>query len=385
MSRRCATLLAVAYGATLTGCPGPGVQDAADAVDAVDAFDGGDRADAPDAIDASETNDADAPADRPTAELDVYAPASCASPRAATAAPTFGGVGDTTNALDEQAGSCGGAGAPDEPWRLVLSAASDVSASVLALGGSRLRPMLAIRTACADASSEVACVAPGPLSAICAREIPSGEYFLIVDGDAAPAERGAYGITGRVTAVLAPSGPCSPCFVGDRVTPCDPASRCPDGTACYGLPGARVCAPPVAEVEPNDDAATAGGPFAETVLTGDFASAGDVDVFLVRLDAIRSVFVGALADPSVNGDCVDGCDSACNPRCASRVQLELTLASSGSLVATAFSPTPGFCAWMADSTDFVLAGLPADDYLLTVRSLAAGASGPYRIAILFKR
>ncbi len=96
----------------------------------------------------------------------------CDSPEAATIPGTI--EADTFSARDDLHGSCGGAG-PDLVYRLEVTTRSRLRATPTGAD-----TVLYVESTCGDASTEIACVASGPLEA----ELDPGSYFLVVDSGA---------------------------------------------------------------------------------------------------------------------------------------------------------------------------------------------------------
>jgi hypothetical protein len=116
----------------------------------------------------------------------------CASPHMVALSPpggpspsTFGHGGSTTWLFNNQAGSCGGSGAPDAVYRVELSAPATLTAQVT--GSGTYRPVLYLRQAC-DASEQACVVAPTPGgTATLTAPLAAGSWFVWVDGLAASA------------------------------------------------------------------------------------------------------------------------------------------------------------------------------------------------------
>lgn len=86
--------------------------------------------------------------------------------------------GDTFNARDDVAGSCGGSGAADVVYRVDVSRRSRLAAS---LDGEEAPHVLTVWRRCADRSTEVAC------GRAVDEVVPPGSYYIGVDGASADA------------------------------------------------------------------------------------------------------------------------------------------------------------------------------------------------------
>jgi hypothetical protein len=106
--------------------------------------------------------------------------------------------GDTFPSRDDVSGSCGGAGAPDQIYRLDLPKRLRLSARIARQEGHHV---FVLTRACGDRSGEVAC---GPAID---QTLPAGTYFLAVDG-ASPADFGRYSFEARFHDVSAQETAC---------------------------------------------------------------------------------------------------------------------------------------------------------------------------------
>jgi len=114
----------------------------------------------------------------PLADL-ASAPAACAAPEVLPAGDAL--PFDTLRARDDHAGSCGGAGAPEQLFRFELTERRRVQ---LALVDGEQTGVLWLRRACADAATEVACSA-GVRGGDAPRldlALDPGTYFVGADG-----------------------------------------------------------------------------------------------------------------------------------------------------------------------------------------------------------
>ncbi len=106
--------------------------------------------------------------------------------------------GDTFPSRDDVSGSCGGAGAPDEIYRLDLPKRMRLTARVARQEGHHV---LVLTRACGDRSGEVAC------GATIDQVLAPGTYWLAVDG-ATPADFGRYSLEARFHDVAAQETAC---------------------------------------------------------------------------------------------------------------------------------------------------------------------------------
>jgi hypothetical protein len=106
--------------------------------------------------------------------------------------------GDTFPSRDDVSGSCGGAGAGDEVYRVDLVHRTRMTAR---LGKQEGRHALVLTRACGDRAGEIAC---GPAVD---RVLAPGTYWLAVDG-AAPGEFGRYQVDVRLHDVAAQEAAC---------------------------------------------------------------------------------------------------------------------------------------------------------------------------------
>lgn len=117
----------------------------------------------------------------------------CAEPGLLRGGDTLDVTGETQGLSDDLGSSCGGAGAPDAIYSLVLDRSRRVKLEVTGVAG--FRPTLALRGACLEPSTELAC-APGSATGIATIELPGlgpGTYSVIVDGSGS----GSNAATGR--------------------------------------------------------------------------------------------------------------------------------------------------------------------------------------------
>jgi hypothetical protein len=106
--------------------------------------------------------------------------------------------GDTFPSRDDVSGTCGGAGAPDQIYRLDLPKRIRLTARIARQEGHHV---FVLTRACGDRSGEVAC------GAAIDQALPPGTYFLAVDG-ATPADFGRYSFEARFHDVSAQEGAC---------------------------------------------------------------------------------------------------------------------------------------------------------------------------------
>jgi hypothetical protein len=106
--------------------------------------------------------------------------------------------GDTFPSRDDVAGSCGGAGAADEVYRLDLPKRMRLSARLSRQEG---RHVLVLTRACGDRAAEVAC------GATVEQVLSAGTYWLAVDG-ATPGDFGRYALEARLHDVTAQETAC---------------------------------------------------------------------------------------------------------------------------------------------------------------------------------
>ena len=106
--------------------------------------------------------------------------------------------GDTFPSRDDVSGSCGGAGAPDQVYRLDLPKRMRLSARIARQEGHHV---FVLTRACGDRSGEVAC------GAAIDQALPPGTYWLAVDG-ATPGEFGRYTFEARFHDVSAQETAC---------------------------------------------------------------------------------------------------------------------------------------------------------------------------------
>jgi hypothetical protein len=106
--------------------------------------------------------------------------------------------GDTFPSRDDVAGSCGGAGAGDEIYRIDVARRTRVTARIARQEGQHV---LVLTKTCGDRSGEVAC------GRTLDQVVPAGTYFLAVDG-ATPGDLGRYSIEARLRDVSAQEFAC---------------------------------------------------------------------------------------------------------------------------------------------------------------------------------
>jgi len=90
---------------------------------------------------------------------------------------------DTFRFADDSAGSCGGQGAPDITYRVVLTSRTRVRATFPP--GSEFQPLVYIQTTCGAVASEVACASAGGTGLD--QILAPGTYFITIDGNGANA------------------------------------------------------------------------------------------------------------------------------------------------------------------------------------------------------
>lgn len=118
---------------------------------------------------------------------------------AQTAAP---GVvsGDTFQAADDLAGSCGGQGNADVVYEINLPDASTVTAQV---SNAAFNPVMYFQSRCGTAGSEQACAQSNQISA----NLPRGRHYLVVDGRT-PNDFGAFEIQLEIRSAAAAQNAC---------------------------------------------------------------------------------------------------------------------------------------------------------------------------------
>jgi hypothetical protein len=108
---------------------------------------------------------------------------SCSAPGVLRGGDVIDVTGDTAGLADDVSSSCGGAGAGDAVYRLRLDRPRRVR--VEATGSLGFRPVVSIRSACADVASEAACAQAVVAATAALVEVPAaeaGDFFVIVDG-----------------------------------------------------------------------------------------------------------------------------------------------------------------------------------------------------------
>lgn len=191
----------------------------------------------------------------------------------ATATPLVAGMtpGDTTMGTSLFSGSCGGSmGAKEDVYSYTAAATGELKLSL----ASMMNHGLYARTTCSDAKTEIACAnsAAGGAAETLTVGLMAGQMVnVFVDGGTGPGDAGAYTLTTTFT----------PAVCGDNVltTP----EECDDGNV-LGMDGCDVTCKflPQAEVEPNNDAVTAGSVF-EGKVTAGITPAMDNDWFTVTV------------------------------------------------------------------------------------------------------
>ena len=106
--------------------------------------------------------------------------------------------GDTFPSRDDVAGTCGGAGAPDEVYRLDIAKRTRLTTRIARQEGHHV---FVLTRACGDRAGEIAC------GATIDQTLPAGTYWLAVDG-ATPADFGRYSVEARFHDVTAQEGAC---------------------------------------------------------------------------------------------------------------------------------------------------------------------------------
>jgi hypothetical protein len=125
---------------------------------------------------------------------------SCSAPGVLRGSDVIDVSGDTTGLADDLAPACGAPGAPDAVYRLTLDRPRRVKLEALGLGG--FRPVLSLRSACTDTSSELACAAGLATTSTATLELPSleaGDYWVVVDGPARNASAGRFQLRALLT------------------------------------------------------------------------------------------------------------------------------------------------------------------------------------------